>query len=414
VDQKGQIWAVANGNIVHYPDEQPVRIPLPDLNDQFLSDSVQSLAIDGQNRPWLGTVNGLIIIREINGWRFYAPTSIEGPRIGSFILFDNHGQAWTNGGELARIDISSERTTYALTDSGFADVDTMTVDASGQLWVLSTEGELRSLKPEGNWITHGNAIKEDPATEWAFTPYGPARLMIDGNNMVWIGAGNGILQGQGQDGSFQIYRPDEPHPAIYTDRIVMDGQGGIWGVSGYQGMYRFHPMTGWVAYNAPNSGMSNATATTLAVDGQGRVWIGTLGGGIRRFDPAAALPGHYVAFIGTLGTVVVPAALLGVITAILLKIPLARTISKDRKFRNIPETAFTVFSAAIFTLYTFGQRDYFTDRFMYTVFGDGWGFADVLMFVVPGIRLSLIPLSTILGAAVGILVYRVLGRAFGK
>jgi len=416
VDPKGQVWAVANGNIVNYPDDgEPTRIPLPDLNDPFLSDSVQSLAIDGHDRLWLGTVNGKIIIHEPNGlWDFYTPVSLEGPRVGTLILFDNQGQSWTNFGELAQIKLSKEGTTYTLKGSGLTDVDTMAIDASGQLWVLSTKGELRSLKPDGNWITHGSAIKEDPDTEWAFTPYGPARLVIDRNNQAWIGAGNGVLQGFAQDGSLQVYRPNEPHPVIYTDRIIMDGQGGIWGVTGDQGMYRFHPNAGWVAYNARNSGMANATATTLVADGQGRVWIGALGGAVRRFDPAAALPAQYLPVAGTLGTVVVPAALLGIITAVLLKIPLARPASGEGKPRNIPEIAFTAFSAAIFTLYTFGQRNYLTIRFMDTVFGDGWGFADVLMLVVPVISLSLIPLSSIAGAAVGIFVYRVIVKTFGK
>jgi hypothetical protein len=183
VDDENQIWAAVPGSLIRYSDDgESMRIPLP---GELANDSVLSLAIDRQDRIWLGTVSGLLATRGIDDqWRVYYPERIEAPRIGSDIVVDGQGQAWTNspqahGTGLARIEFYPESRTYTLANAGLGLIDTLAVDSHGQLWVLIISGELKKLEPDGIWKTFGTASKQDPDVNWAFSPFGSARLAID-------------------------------------------------------------------------------------------------------------------------------------------------------------------------------------------------------------------------------------------
>jgi streptogramin lyase len=419
VDNDDQIWAAVPGSLIRYSDEdESMRIPLP---GELANDSVLSLAIDRQDRIWLGTVNGLLATRGIDDrWIVYAPTSIEAPRIGPDIVVDGQGQVWTNspqahGTELAGIELHPENHTYTLANAGLGLIDTLAVDSQRQLWVLIVSGELKKLEPDGIWKTFGTASKQDPDVNWAFSPFGSARLAIDRQGQAWIGVGNGVVHVLGLDGAWQTYSPDEPHPTIYTKAITIDGQGYMWGVSGGQGLYRFHPQMGWTAYNPRNSGLTATySVTTLIADRQGRVWFGSHDGELVRFHPAAALPSKYIPVFSLLSVIVLPSVLISVGLVLVAMIVISRPAAVDRqavpKFWTI---ALGTLGAALCGLYTLGQRHVLAEQFMQAVFGEGWAFADALsFFVAPALSICLVPLSVITGAALGVMMVRLAARIF--
>jgi len=419
VDNDDQIWAAVPGSLIRYSDDgESMRIPLP---GELANDSVLSLAIDRQDRIWLGTVNGLLAMWGIdNQWIVYAPESIEAPRIGSDIVVDGQGQAWTNspqahGTELARIEFRPESRTYTLANVSLGLIDTLAVDPQGQLWVLSANGELKLLESDGSWNTLGTARKQDPDVNWAFSPFGNALLAIDRQGQAWIGVGNGVVHVLSLDGTWQTYSPDEPHPTIYTKGITIDGQGYMWGVSGGQGLYRFHPQMGWTAYNPRNSGLTATySVTTLIADRQGRVWFGSHDGELVRFHPAAALPSKYIPVFSLLSVIVLPAALISAALTIVGMIVLSRpTVIQRQASRNYWTLALGTLGAALCGLYTLEQRHILADQFMQAVFGEGWAFADDLsFFVAPALAICLVPLAVIVGAALGILLARLAARIF--
>jgi ligand-binding sensor domain-containing protein len=300
VDERGWLWTVTQESIILYPDEgEPVQMPLP---GERANDSVLSLTVDREGRIWLGTVNRMLALRRIDTqWIIYVPEHLEAPIIGSDLVIDAQGQAWTNspqehGTELARIELHPESRTYTLANAGLGLIDTLAVDAQGQLWVLSANGELKTLDPAGSWRTLGTASKQDPDVTWAFSPFGNARLAIDRQGQAWIGVGNGVVHVLGLDGTWQTYSPDKSHPTIYTKGITIDSQGYMWGVVGGQGLYRFHPRMGWIAYHPSNSGLTATySVTTLVTDGlllSGSSWFCDLF--LRKLDWAQPLPLNYL------------------------------------------------------------------------------------------------------------------------
>ncbi|HSL28576.1 MAG TPA: hypothetical protein VK900_05200 [Anaerolineales bacterium] len=208
VDNEGQVWAAVPGSLLRYPDDaESVRMPLP---GELANDSAMCLAIDRQGRIRLGTVNGLLAIRDLDDrWIVYAPESIEAPRIGPDVVIDGQGQGWTNspqadGTELARIELHPESRTYTLANAGLVLIDTLAVNAQGRLWVLSANGELKILEPDGSWKTLGTARKEDPDVNWAFSPFGNARLAIDRQGQAWIGVANGVVHMLGLNETYVV------------------------------------------------------------------------------------------------------------------------------------------------------------------------------------------------------------------
>ena len=208
VDNENQIWAAVPGSLIRYSDDgESMRIPLP---GELTNDSVLSLAIDRQDRIWLGTVNGMLGVRRIDAqWMIYSPEHIEAHIIGPDIVIDGQGQAWTNspqadGTELARIELHPESRTYTLANAGLGLIDTLAVDAQGRLWVLSANGEVKILEPDGSWKTLGTARKEDPDVNWAFSPFGNARLAIDRQGQAWIGVANGVVHMLGLNETYVV------------------------------------------------------------------------------------------------------------------------------------------------------------------------------------------------------------------
>jgi hypothetical protein len=307
-----------------------------------------------------------------------------------------------HGTELARIELHPESRTYTLANAGLGLIDTLAVDAQGQLWVLGANGELKTLDRAGIWRTLGTASKQDPDVIWAFSPFGNARLAIDRQGQGWIGVGNGAVHILGLDGTWQTYSADEPRPGIYTKQITIDSQGYVWGVSGGQGLYRFHPQMGRTAYNPRNSSLTATySVTTLVADGQGSVWIGSSDGGLVRFDPAAALQAESVPALSLLSVIVLPAALLSIGLVIIRMIAFPRSAAlTGQNMRKSWTVALGTLGAALCGLYALEQRDILAERFMQAVFGEGWAFADALsFFVAPALSICLVALAAIVAAA---------------
>ena len=158
VDQQGRMWAAVTkngiGGLLLYPDNSaPVSVSMP---NELASGSVLSLAIDRQNRIWVGTANGLIGMRESSGsWALYTPEpSPNGnPNVVWDLVIDGQDRAWARcDTTLVQLDPQAANHIYNGASSGLTDnhVDGIAVDKKGQLWVVS-RGELIVLGSDNNW-----------------------------------------------------------------------------------------------------------------------------------------------------------------------------------------------------------------------------------------------------------------------
>jgi ligand-binding sensor domain-containing protein len=324
VDQQGRMWAAVTkdgiGSLLLYPDDSaPFPIPMP---NELASSSVLSLAIDRQNRIWVGAINGLIGMRDSSGsWTLYTPEpSPNGnPNVVWDLVIDGQDRPWARRDTtLVLLDPQAADHIYNGASSGLTDnhVDGIAVDKKGQLWAVS-RGKLIVLGPDNHWTNYATLPMgiENMPIDYVFA--------VDDQNQVWMGMYPGVLV-LGPDRVWQPHTLGDPKISNLMKDIVIDDQGRVWAASDLQGLFKFEPATGWVTYNQGNSGLAANNVTSLALDGQGQVWIGTSQDGLSKLDPASTLPTLQLQTLATLGAVAIPATLLSMALVTILAIAFSR------------------------------------------------------------------------------------------
>ena len=203
---------------------------------------------------------GGLMVRDPQAWELVRPSTIGGDRVGS-------------------IDVADD----------------------GDVWVASNRGSLAGVYRlhEGTWIPYTNY--NTPGAN--FNPYASMpSVHIDRAGNVWVGSYGGGLNiivpsTTGEDSVYfydrynsplQGYSSDETDPFVNVLDFADDPSGGLWMSNGvpYDGYALLYvpaewisadPSTrdpnDWIRIGAPQ-GMTDGRVGTLAVDQQGRVWIG--------------------------------------------------------------------------------------------------------------------------------------------
>ncbi|KEO71928.1 hypothetical protein EL17_20645 [Anditalea andensis] len=111
-------------------------------------------------------------------------------------------------------------------------------------------------------------------------------LYKDSKGLIWIGTISGIYKADPITYKFQKV---ESLGIPFTYDIIEDQEGWMWFATTNNGLYKYNPTTGEsVNYrhqiNDPNS-LPDHAIICLSLDHQGKLWIGTEGGGLAAFDP---------------------------------------------------------------------------------------------------------------------------------
>ena len=181
-------------------------------NSDLPDDQILSLAVDGQERLWIGTVNGKVAMFDGNTWTVYTsddPGRPWGPV--PALVCDAQGTIWagTDGGGLARFD-GTTWTGYTTHNSELPDneVHALAIDAQGILWAGTSNGLAKF--DEETWTVYTSDNSGLPNDRvWA--------LASDLQENLWIGT---------ELGGVAIYREGGvlfPEQATGIDDLV-----GIW------------------------------------------------------------------------------------------------------------------------------------------------------------------------------------------
>jgi diguanylate cyclase (GGDEF)-like protein len=113
----------------------------------------------------------------------------------------------------------------------------------------------------------------------------------DGQGFLWMGGQGGLLRWDGY--RFSSYLADPTHAGTLPDSYVLtlhtDESGRLWVGTIAGGLARYDPLTdGFVHYPAGKTGLSHVTVNALADDGAGGLWVGT-GAGLDHLDPASGV-----------------------------------------------------------------------------------------------------------------------------
>jgi streptogramin lyase len=249
--------------------------------------SIPAVALAPDGALWFGSYDGISRF-DGNTCTTYdtgaTPRSIHGPNPEpdwvQVIVVAQNGVVWFDTPGLqdrgvCRFD-GATWTTYT-TDDGLASNSVWAIAAppDGTVW-FGTGGGASRFDGE-NWITY--TAQDGLAYNFA------SSIAVAPDGALWFGAGNSITRFDGE--SWTTYKTGD---GSEVESIAVGPDGVLWLYTG-RSVSRFDGQT-WVTYTPANSGLAGlawGSPRGLAVDSQGRVWVGTWNG-LSVLDERVSLP----------------------------------------------------------------------------------------------------------------------------
>lgn len=164
-------------------------------------------------------------------------------------------------------------------------------DDAHRLWIATWNGLSKYDRSLGTFET----FLPDSSDASSISGTRPASLAKDLSGKIWVGIwGGGLNLLDPETGSFLRYRkledPGQGYPGDYVRKLCMDSGGRLW-IGTWNGLWRCRLLPdGEVVFEhflhdpADPSSISSNRITSFREDAQGEMWIGTLGGGLNRYD----------------------------------------------------------------------------------------------------------------------------------
>ena len=305
-DPDGTLWAGTGAGLCRVdPDSGRVQTWVHDDQDDgsLVNDTVYRLYVDRGGRLWIGTVGGLDVRDPAGGtFRHFVhdpddPHSLARSSIGG-MAEDPSGLLWvaSMSGGLNLLDPETGRCRHIRHDplvptSLSSDrINRLTVDRSGMLWVASQNGaslldmnakrflHVRPGRPQEGHLSE--------ATVWT--------VCEDRFGEVWVGTDRGLNRiVPGVDTVRVYYQDKDDSTSVCADAfssVYEDSHGRLWTASdrGGLGWYdREHDrFVNYAAGPDAPSGLRHARIFGLSEDSQGTIWLATMGG-LHHYDRAS-------------------------------------------------------------------------------------------------------------------------------
>jgi signal transduction histidine kinase/ligand-binding sensor domain-containing protein len=296
-DRQGGLWVGTDGGLsrLDRASETFVRYQHePGDPSSLANDQVTALLEDSTGRLWVGTAGGLDQLdRGQNRFIHFRhdrndPRSLSGD--GILALYeDRSGVVWigTEAG-ISRYDEAASQfamyqnrpdSPYRLSDDF---VLAVSESRNGDLWVGTANGGLNRLDREAGTIT---VYRHDPDTPASLSSDGITALYQDRGGDLWVGTDNRWLERlDPQTETFvHVWYLSAGEPRIITE----DRTGDLW-IGTLNGLYRLNRSTTTAIYYRATAepALSSNAVTTLYQLQDGRLLVGTDGGGVNVWDPA--------------------------------------------------------------------------------------------------------------------------------
>jgi signal transduction histidine kinase/ligand-binding sensor domain-containing protein/CheY-like chemotaxis protein/HPt (histidine-containing phosphotransfer) domain-containing protein len=308
-DAQGDLWVATDGGGVarwERRTEQFQQFRHDDHDSNSLaSDAVRTLLIDAQGRVWAGTLDqGLDVLDPKSGkvqhfrHREGDAHSLPADAIGA-LYADHHGNIWvgTDGG-LSRYEPSLNGFVgYGAASGGvnFSDqrIRAIREDHAGILWVGTYRGGLNRLEPDTGRLT---AFRHDAKDSHSLSNDRVLAVLEDDAQRLWVATDDGLNLFDRKTGSFARYgrQPDDPQSLHDSDvmSLYQDRGGILWVGTRNSGVSHWNPRS-WLLGHYLDDALRDKSVGAFADDGLGKVWVGTIGGGLLEIDGAHHLEKHY-------------------------------------------------------------------------------------------------------------------------
>ena len=277
--------------------ENAIKFEHLNVEDGLPSNFTSSVVQDDQGFMWFATKNGLA---KYDGAEFTVykhepdnPNSLSNNYVWS-ILKDHNGILWvsTFGGGANKFDPVSETFTRYQHDEKNPNslisniVRSIYEDKTGILWMTTNAGFSRFYPNNGTFVNYQHD-ENDPNSLSENDIYS---LYQDDNGILWIGTyGGGLNKFDPKTETFIHYQHDENNlNSLANDSIwkVYGNNEGIW-VATEGGLDHYDPnsdrFTHYQHKTNPDS-LSIDSVISIYEDRKGILWIGTIGGGLNKFD----------------------------------------------------------------------------------------------------------------------------------
>ncbi len=300
VDRAGIVWVGTDGFGLLRLDPATDRFTAYEHADSMpmsLSNNVvRSLYKDTQGGLWVGTFQGGVnqLKKARNEIAYY--THADGEVAGlsdsnvSAFLQDAAGGIWlgTEGGWLNRFDRESGQFTryrYPPSSSGNTAILSLLQDRRGWLWVGSYLGGLAQFDPNSGKF---RVFRHDPHDPHSLVDDSVWAMAEAGNGMLWLATSGGLV-GFDPDRGEIVGSSTAPQRNTDLRTVLVDREGSTW-VGGFGGLSVLdRGAKAFVDFrhdeHDPKS-LSSDAVVSLREDHLGRIWIGSIGGGLSLLDRA--------------------------------------------------------------------------------------------------------------------------------
>ncbi len=264
----GYLWLGTEGGLVRFDGVRFTafdRNNTPALRGTDFYPTVP-LLVDRQGVLWIATSGGLVRYKNGEFTRAAGAAQSEMPPFQRMVE-DGAGRLWAweqdIDGRLS--EIRDGQRVAPDPQSGLpASVTAVAADPSGDVWVTTVDrGLLR--------VHDGRAV---PVLPREAMPGGVATLYAARNGALWIGTQRGF--GRLEHGRFEFHQLGAGGLAGYVSAFAEDAAGDIWIGTVGMGVLRWHD--GRLERFDRRDGLSRDQVTSLLIDGEGSLWIGTRGG----------------------------------------------------------------------------------------------------------------------------------------
>lgn len=267
-DQAGNIWfGTFRSGIYEFTTEGKVkRFAHSDANPASLSDNtVNCIYQDRSGAIWIGT--------------FGAGISVYDPR--------------------ANLIESLRHSVFNQQSMSSSFVWSIMEDIKGKIWIGTNQTGINVYDPADRTFTFYDHEPNDPSS---LSNSSVREIFQSSTGKIWIGTGGGgLCKFNPNDGSFSPYVNDpDDNTTISSNsvRTIYEDTTGILWIGTRNGLNRFDPRKGvFKRYfhdpDNPNSLAHNFIYSSIFMDRQGMLWIGTYGGGLSRLDTKTGVFTNY-------------------------------------------------------------------------------------------------------------------------
>ena len=281
-DKTGDMWFGTNAGISHYHTNSAQKPDIYNHAKNSIYEDIRFLKADKEGNLWIGANEGGVILYNMKTSKFEVQTYINS------ILYkdgqvkaleiDRQNNLWIGTNEGVAVGTINDQNfkRYTLLDSlTIFGITSLYCDPNGDMWIGT---EPKGGKPV---LIKYNASKKEFKPVSAIREVAPKTMIMDGEGILWIGTGEGLIGFRNDSIIFNLTRND----GLLSNNInlLTIGKDGSIYIGTNNGLNRYFPGNKHIFSYTERNGFTGIEAKPNAVfqSSEGDLWFGTANGATR-------------------------------------------------------------------------------------------------------------------------------------